>query len=42
MKDLRKIRVALMAFYLYLSLLSEQNSIKYTAQMENSVICETF
>jgi len=42
MWKLRKIRVFLMAFYLYLSLLFEQNSIKYIAQIENSVICETF
>jgi len=42
MWKLRKIRVLLMAFYLYLSLLFEQGSVKYIAPMENSVICETF
>jgi len=42
MWKLRKIRVLLMAFYLYLSLLFEQSSVKYIAQKENSVICETF
>jgi len=42
MRDLRKIRAILLAFFLYLFLFFEQNSNKYAAQMENSLICEAF